>query len=402
MLKNKSIFSLFQQNWILEARMIAGITFLLLFLGLLVLYSASSKVALQDAGDAFFYLKLQLLWILIGLLLMGLITTIPLRSLLPIGTKGLFCMGFLLIVTLFFSPPTNGASRWIELGPVRLQPSELIKPFLLLQAAQLFGQWHRKSWPRRRAWLILFGLILGLILLQPSLSMTMFCSFSLLLMALGAGLPINLLLGVCVFGVAIAALSIVFNPYQRARIETLLNPLADADGKGFQLLQSLMTVSSGEIWGRGFGMSLQNTFLPEQYTDFVFSIFAEEYGFVGAISLISLLLVFASLGIYISDRAKDPVVKVVALGSTVFLVGQSMFHIGVTVGVLPTTGITFPFFSYGGSSMVSSLVLAGLLIRAALEMDVAEVIPLSSARGRRRPRAKKLEVSSSYLPRPKT
>ncbi|MDX1977734.1 MAG: FtsW/RodA/SpoVE family cell cycle protein [Pseudanabaenaceae cyanobacterium bins.68] len=384
MVKSKNILSLFQENWVLEARMIFGVTALWLFMGLLVLYSASSKIALQDSGDAFYYVKQQLLWICLGLVLLRLITAFPLRDLFRIGTRGLIFMSILLAVTLFFSAPTNGSSRWIELGPVRLQPSELIKPFLLLQAAQLFGHWHRTSWPRRRFWLIVFGVILLLILVQPSLSMTMFCSASLWLIALGAGLPIKHLLAVWVPGGAIALLSILINPYQRGRIEALINPLADPEGNGFQLIQSLMTVSSGELWGRGFGKSLQNTFLPEQYTDFVFSVFAEEYGLVGAVILILLLLAFAGLGMAVSNRAKDPVVKMVALGATVFLVGQSLFHIGVTVGLLPTTGITFPFFSYGGSSMVSSLALAGLLIRAALEMEVAEVIPLRARRSRRK------------------
>jgi cell division protein FtsW len=365
------------QGWVTEARIVLGLTLLWLCVGLVVLYSASFSTALIVLGDGLYYAKQQLIWVLLGLALLRLIAKFPLRQIFKFGTFGLFVTIFLLAVTLLFSPPTNGASRWIDIGPVKLQASELIKPFLVLQAAQLFGQWHRHSWKKRRFWLMVLGLTLILILLQPSLSMTMFCGATLWLMAVGAGLPWLPLIGVAALGMVGALLSIWRNPYQFERIATFINPWVDPQGKGFQLTQSLITISSGQVWGEGYGMSQQKTFLPEQYTDFVFSVFAEEFGLVGVILLILGLLIFASVGTIIATKAKDPNVRMVALGSTVVLVGQAFFHIGVASGVLPTTGLTFPFFSYGGSSMLSSLAVAGLLIRAALEMSSAEVIPLS-------------------------
>ncbi len=380
MLKNALRWLLFDpsiQGWLTEARIILGLTLLWLCVGLVVLYSASFSTALVMLGDGLYYAKQQLIWVLLGLALLRVITNFPLRKIFKFGTFGLFVTIFLLAITLLFSPPTNGASRWIDIGPIRLQASELIKPFLVLQAAQLFGQWNRYSWQKKRFWLIVLGATLILILAQPSLSMTMFCSATLWLMAMGAGLPWLQLFVVAILGIVGALLSIWRNTYQFERISTFLNPWLDPQGRGFQLTQSLMTISSGQIWGEGYGMSQQKTFLPEQYTDFVFSVFAEEFGLVGVIVLIVGLIIFASMGMIIATKAKDPTVRMVALGSTVVLVGQAFFHIGVASGVLPTTGLTFPFFSYGGSSMLSSLAVAGLLIRAALETHSAEVVSLS-------------------------
>jgi cell division protein FtsW len=382
MLKTKKIlrwllFDPSTQGWLTEARIILGLTLLWLFVGLVMLYSASFATAIEEVGDGLYYFKQQLIWVLLGLALLRIIARFPLRQTFKIATVGLFITIFLLAITLFFAAPINGSSRWISVGPIRLQASELIKPFIVLQAAQLFGQWHRHSWTKKRFWLGVFALTLGLILLQPSLSMTMFCGASLWLMAVGAGVSWLQLGAVALLGLTAALISIFRNSYQFERIATLLNPWADAQGKGFQLTQSLMTISSGQIWGEGFGMSQQKTFLPEQYTDFVFAVFAEEFGLIGTVMMILGLVIFASVGMVVSLKAKDPTVRMVALGSTVMLVGQAFFHIGVTAGVLPTTGLTFPFFSYGGSSMLSSLAVAGLLIRSALEMSSAEVISLN-------------------------
>lgn len=156
----------------------------------------------------------------------------------------------------------------------------------------------------------------------------------------------------------------------------------DATGDGYQLVQSLLAVGSGGTWGGGFGLSQQKLFyLPIQDTDFIFAVFAEEFGFVGSVVLLVILGLFATLGLIVALKTTHPIHRLVAIGVTILMVGQSLLHIGVATGALPTTGLPLPMFSYGGNSMIASLLAAGLLIRVARESSEAEVIPLR--RGRR-------------------
>ena len=169
----------------------------------------------------------------------------------------------------------NAATRWLSVGSSSflLQPSELIKPFLILQAAQLFGNWSRTPWKARVGWISVFLLVLGGILMQPSLSVTALCGITLWLIALGAGLPSLQLFGTAALGACVAVVSVTFREYQRRRIMSFLDPWQDQAGDGYQLVQSLMAIGSGGLWGTGLGLSQQKLFLPIQYTDFIFADF---------------------------------------------------------------------------------------------------------------------------------
>ncbi|MFN7715866.1 MAG: FtsW/RodA/SpoVE family cell cycle protein [Pseudanabaenaceae cyanobacterium] len=362
-------------RWAIEARMVRLVVFLWIFAGLAVLFSASYPEADLIRRDGWHYFKQQFLWVLMGLLMFNGIVHLPLRTTMKLGTVGLFITLAMLYVTYITGTKVNDATRWIALGPVLIQPSELIKPFLVLQAAQLFGHWQRTSWQKRLGWLTVFLIALAGILMQPSLSVTALCGITLWLMALGAGLPSWQMIGSALLGVLAAVSSVAFRDYQRRRVMSFLDPWPVQGGDGYQLVQSLLAVGSGGLGGVGFGLSQQKMFLPIQYTDFIFAIFAEEFGFVGSIALILLVMVFGTLGVRIASKCKDPVVRLVALGSTVLIVMQSFLNIGVATGVLPTTGLPFPFVSYGGNAMLASLAVAGFLIRAGREMSTAEVIP---------------------------
>jgi cell division protein FtsW len=168
---------------------------------------------------------------------------------------------------------------------------------------------------------------------------------------------------------------------------SFMNPWADATGDGYQLVQSLLAVGSGQIWGSGFGLSQQKLFyLPIQDTDFIFAIFSEEFGFVGGILLLLMLAIFATLGLIIALKSKNMISQLVAIGVVFLMVGQSLLHIGVTTGALPTTGLPLPMFSYGGNSMIASLLSSALLIRVAREGSEAEVVPLRKTQRENRPR----------------
>ncbi len=367
------------ERWAFEARMLRWLTLIWLFFGLVMLFSASYPAADSNYNDGLYYIKRQFIWVVLGLVIFNIIVNLPIRKVAGISHWVVLFLLFLIILTLIpgLGKRTLGAARWIPLGPIPLQPSELMKPFLVLQSARLFGSWDRLSWGVRLAWLGVFGLIIVGILGQPNLSTSALCGMSIWLMALAAGLPYKYLGSTALGGLLLATLSISFREYQRKRIMSFLNPWADMRDTGYQLVQSLLAVGSGGQFGTGFGLSQQKlSWLPFQDTDFIFAVLAEEFGFVGCSILLIMLLSYATLGLTVAIKATNPIHKIIAIGVTIFMVGQSFLHIGVTTGALPTTGLPLPMFSYGGNSMISSLVLSSLLIRVARESSEADVVPL--------------------------
>lgn len=375
------------ENWAYEARILRWLTLLWLFIGLVTLFSASFPLANFDNGDGLFYVKKQLIWAFVGLNIFNFLVRFPLKNLLKISPLVFLFLLFLIFLTLI--PGTgelrNGSSRWLKFGPLFLQPSDLIKPFLVLQGALIFAEWERLKPKTRWTWLGIFTLMLGLILQQPNLSTTALSGIGLWLIALAAGLPLIQLSGVALLGLCVGLISISLRSYQLQRINSFVDPFADPRGIGYQLVQSLYAIGSGGEWGVGFGQSQQKLFyLPFQYTDFIFAIFAEEFGFAGGIFLFILLICYATLGLFIALKCKQKVKRLVAIGVVIFLVGQSLLNIGVNIGSLPTTGVTLPLFSYGGSSLLASLILAGLLTRIARENKEINLISIQKTNSNQR------------------
>ncbi|HEY9707567.1 MAG TPA: FtsW/RodA/SpoVE family cell cycle protein, partial [Oculatellaceae cyanobacterium] len=218
------------------------------------------------------------------------------------------------------------------------------------------------------------------------------------LVALASGLPFSYLGGTALGGVLLAAISISLKEYQRRRIMSFVNPWADPMNDGYQLVQSLLAVGSGGTWGSGFGLSQQKLFyLPIQYTDFIFAVFAEEFGFAGSILLLLMIMAYATVAVMVALKARNIVHQLIAIGAMILIVGQSLLNIGVATGVLPTTGLPLPFFSYGGNSMIASLISAGLLIRVARESSEAEVVSLQA---RRQSAAERRRQRREHKPQP--
>ena len=383
------IFDNSVSSWGLEARLLRWLTLMWMFIGLIILFSASYPVADDRQSDGLYYFKRQILWAIVGLIIFNIIVNLPLRKIL--GVSHWFLIFFLLLIFMTLIPGLGkkafDAARWIAIGPIPIQPSELIKPFLVLQSATLFGKWEKLTWGIRLSWLGVFCLVLLGILAQPNLSTTALCGMTIWFIALASGIPYKYLGGTAFGGVLLALLSISIKEYQRKRIMSFMNPWADATGDGYQLVQSLLAVGSGQIWGSGFGLSQQKLFyLPIQDTDFIFAIFSEEFGFVGGILLLLMLAIFATLGLIIALKSKNMISQLVAIGVVFLMVGQSLLHIGVTTGALPTTGLPLPMFSYGGNSMIASLLSSALLIRVAREGSEAEVVPLRKTQRENRPR----------------
>lgn len=364
-------------SWSGEARLLRWLTFLWMGIGLVIIFSASYAVAQVEHNNGLYYFVRQLIWGGLGVIAFNLIARSPIKSILTLTPKIFLVLLFLILVTLLpgIGTTVNGATRWLSIAGIPIQPSELIKPFLVVQCAIIFGRWNKLKNSVRLTWLGIFALMLAGILLQPNLSTTALCGMSIWLIALAADLPFSYLGGTAIAGFMVAVLSISFRDYQRRRILSFMNPWQDARGDGYQLVQSLLAIGSGGPFGTGFGLSQQKLFyLPIQYTDFIFAVFAEEFGFVGSLFLLGILIAYGTLALRVALKTDHPIKRLIAIGVMIVMVGQSLLNIGVATGVLPTTGLPFPFLSYGGSSLISSLVLSALLIRVARESNQAEIL----------------------------
>ena len=365
--------------WPAEARLLLAMVGLWCLVGLLVLTSASWWVAEREMGDAAYYLKRQLIWMGVSWGLLWLAIRTSLRRWLQIAPLLLLIGTLMVAATLVIGSTVNGASRWLVLGPIQLQPSELIKPFVVLQGAALFAHWKRTGFDQKLLWLGVFGALLLLILKQPNLSTAALTGMLLWLLALASGIALPLLLGTAGAGGLVGVMSILSNDYQRARVTSFLDPWRDAQGDGYQLVQSLMAIGSGGVMGEGFGLSTQKLqYLPIQSTDFIFAVFAEEFGYVGSVALLLFLLLFGFVGLRIAISCRSNQHRLIAIGCTALLVGQSILNIAVASGAMPTTGLPLPLISYGGNSLMASLLIAGLLLRCSLESS-----GLTGARRRR-------------------
>ncbi|MDD9882164.1 MAG: FtsW/RodA/SpoVE family cell cycle protein [Cyanobacteria bacterium MAG STY4_bin_9] len=356
------------QLWPAEARLLMGLAGFWSVAGLVVLASASWWVALREMGDGGFYLKRQAIWLMASWSLLGITISTNLRRWLRWSGPGLWMGCLLIAATLVMGTTVNGASRWLVLGPLQMQPSELVKPFVVLQAANLFAPWSRMSLDQKLLWLGSFGGLLLLILKQPNLSTAALMGLTLWMVALAAGLRWRSLLGTALAGSLLGTASILINEYQRIRVVSFLDPWNDPMGDGYQLVQSLLAIGSGGWMGQGYGLSTQKLqYLPIQSTDFIYAVFAEEFGFVGSVLLLLFLMLVAWVGLRVALRCRSNQARLVAIGCTTILVGQSILNIAVASGAMPTTGLPLPLISYGGNSLMSSLVILGLLIRCSLE-----------------------------------
>ena len=365
------------KSWTWEARLLNWLTCVWLLIGLITLVSASYSEGIVNNNDGLYIFKRQLIGVAVGIVGFNFVAKQPLSKTIKISPLMVLILLLLIFATLIpgLGKTTMGASRWIAIGPFSLQPSELIKPFLVLQAAYLFSQWNRLQNKVRLVWLTIFALVLAGILKQPNLSTTGLCGMSLWLIAVAAELPLTQLIAVAGGGVGIASLSIALNPYQLDRITSFINPWLDYHNKGYQLIQSLLAIASGQTTGVGFGLSQQKlSYLPISSTDFIFAVYAEEFGFIGCVLLLLLIIGYGTLALRVAIKCDRNIARLVAVGAMVFIVGQSLINIGVATGSLPTTGLPLPFFSYGINSIIASLLLAGLLVRVARESNTARII----------------------------
>ena len=356
--------------WRREARLLNWLTFIWLSIGLITLISASYSDDVLYYQDGFHTLKRQMIGVAIGFAGFNLITQIPLRKTSKFApVMLLFCLG-LIFLTYFVSPSINGAKRWIPVGSLLMQPSELIKPFLVMQSAYVFARWKQLKRDLQVTWIIVFSLVLAGILGQPNLSTTALCGMSLWLIAIAAELPWKYIISVSLSGMLFAAISVYLNPYQWTRIASFLNPWQDAQGDGYQLVQSLLAIASGGVSGSGLGLSQQKLFyLPIGTTDLIFAVYAEEFGFIGCILLLGGFWLICLRLIWIAHTAKDDFGSLIVIGVLTIIAFQTVVNICMTIGLAPITGIPLPWMSYGRSSLLSGFISIGLIESVARDRE---------------------------------
>lgn len=342
-------------------------TLLLIGIGLVMVFSSSAVTANIRYDDAYYFFKKQLLWALIGLVCMLVVMKLNYLRLkdlaIPLMIFALLC---LVLVITPLGIEAKGATRSLGVGFLRFSPSELAKIAMVMFLARVMeiNLNSMKSFVKGiLPYLIIMALVCGLIMLQPDLGTSFTIAGTAFFMMLAAGARWSHLGVIALSGAGLVAAAIAVAPYRMERFIAFLNPWKYPTDEGFQTIQSLYALGSGGLFGMGLGRSRQKFFyLPEQHTDFIFAILGEELGFLGAFLVICLLLLFAWRGFRIAINAPDTFSSLLATGITTMIVFQAAINIGVVSGALPVTGITLPFISYGGSSLLFTMIGVGLLL----------------------------------------
>lgn len=351
--------------------MLAGVVALLCLIGLVMVLSASSVQALREDGSSWFYFRRQVMWVAAGTVALVVAARVDYRMLRRLGLPLLALSVALLIVVLVpgMGIAVGGSTRWLGVGSWRMQPSELAKLGLLLFGADLLARRGGRvdtGKSAMRVVLFAFFVVAGLIMLQPDLGTTLVAGSLVLCLLHVAGTPLRSVAALVLSGAGAAFVLGMAEPYRRARLLSFMNPWADADNTGYQVVQSLVGLGTGRVTGVGVGASRAKWgFLPNAHTDFIFSIIGEELGMVGSLIVLGLFAAFVLLGIRVALRAPDRYGMLLASGITAWVMTQAFINIGAVVGVVPVSGLPLPFVSFGGTSMVLLMGAVGVMLNIA-------------------------------------
>jgi len=343
----------------------------LVALGAIMVLSASAATSIADTNSAWSLFRRQLFWTGLGAVAMLFTMRIDYhvwrRIARPAMMLSLLALASLLVPGVGIT--VNGATRWISVGSLTFQPSELVKLTLILFIADLLARPTRSMADSRstmRPVLFVTGAVVLLLMLEPHLGASLILLAIASSMLFLAGAPILRMFGLGSLTAAFGAVVIATSPWRRDRLLAFLHPKADPNGAGYQPLQSLHAITSGGFLGVGLGQSRAKWgFLPYAHTDFIFAILAEELGLLGATFVIVMFSVIGVAGIMTALRAPDRFGMLLAVGLTTWVVAQAVLNIGAVLAVLPVTGVTLPFMSFGGSSVVMTMAAMGLLLNVA-------------------------------------
>lgn len=331
------------------------VSILLVCIGILVIFSSSKELALQ-----------QLIFCILGLLLFFLVSQLDIQSLTSLVKPAYFLITFSLVVVLILGIETRGVVRWIPLGFINIQPSEFAKPVLILFLAK-FWSTNLPNWRNIFKSLLWTLPIFILIFRQPDLGSALTIAAIWLVLLFSAKISFKKIIVMLLIATFILPFSWTFlRDYQRQRIVSFIAPQSDPLGQGYNLIQSTIAVGSGQLWGRGLGRGTQSRlqFLPEFRTDFIFASIAEELGLLGSTLILSLYLILIGYCLILASKMADPLNSLTVIGVVSMILFQTSVNIGMNIGLVPITGITLPLISYGGSSLISTFILLGLVSSA--------------------------------------
>ena len=346
---------------------------LLVAIGVLMVFSASAYYALYTKGDLMFFMKKQLMWVPIGLIVMCFIMSIDYHVWKKFTVIGYIATVIALIVVLFM-PDMNGATRWLYIGPLSFQPSELAKYILVFMLAlsienrsKVMGKYFRGTIIS----LSIAGLLAGLVLAENNLSITAVIMFVAVIMSYVGGMNVKDLYSIVPAGLLMGFFFIITSPYRWKRIVSFMNPYKYYQEGGYQLIHSYYALGSGGFFGQGLGNSKQKAlYMPEPHNDFIFSIIGEEFGFIGCVIIIAIFIFLILCGLDVAKRAKDKYGRLLATGITSVLACQALINVAVVSGSMPVTGVPLPFISYGGTSLVFNLAAMGVLLNISRQCRV--------------------------------
>ena len=341
---------------------------ILILFGAIMIYSASSIWANYKFEDSFYYVKRQMIFIVLGIFLMITTSKIDYNIYYEKSNKILGICIILLILVLIpgIGSVRNGSRSWFGIGSLGIQPSEAAKLGMIIFTSKYLTNSSKFLKSYKYGVFPILGvlfLLFGLIMLQPDLGTGMILVVSIISLLFIAGVNMKFFIGGGILGLIGVIILIVIAPYRMDRITSFINPWNDPLGTGFQIIQSLYAIGPGGLLGRGYLNSIQKQFyLPEPQTDFIFSIIAEEFGIVGTIFVVFMFSFIIYRGIRIALKTKDSFAKYLAFGMSFLLAFQALMNLMVVIGMIPVTGVTLPFLSYGGSSLLITLVSMGIIL----------------------------------------
>lgn len=345
-------------------------TFCLVSIGIVMVFSASSVTASTSKYfnfDAFYFLKKQLIWAVLGTIGMAYAYKVNLINLRKYSILGIIFSLVLLALVLVpnIGIEVNGAKRWLGLGPFTIQPAEFAKIFFIFYLADLSARRKEKlrDFKGLLPALVILGLLFILIEKEPDLGTSLVLAAAFMGIIFLSGTKFTTIFSITSIGFLIIALSILHESYRLKRMMAFINPWMDPSDTGYHTIQSLIAIGSGGILGLGLGQSRQKFFyLPEQHTDYIFAIIGEELGLIGTVLIVTLFVCLIYRGFKIAISAHHPFLRILG-GGLIFMIGfQAFLNLSVVLALLPPTGIPLPFISFGGSSLFSTLIAIGILL----------------------------------------
>ena len=355
------------------------VTIVLVVIGTVMIYSSSSIIAMEKYGDGYHYIKKQIVFVLLGLGIMIGVSKVPYRFLRKVAYPGVFMAIALLSLLMVPGVGTTvgGATRWIRVGGISFQVSELVKILLVVFLAHYLTKKiaHIKEFSRvflvPLAFLVV---ILGLVLCQPDFGTAAIMVMVSMLMFYLAGSRLVFLAGLTAAAIPVGVILIMQESYRMRRLMSFLNPWDDPTRTGFQIIQSFISFGSGGTFGVGLGNSMQKLFyLPEPHTDFILAVIAEESGFFGVTVIILLFSILVFRGFVIAFRCPDLFGMLLAAGLTTVIAMEAFINMAAVMGLVPTKGLVLPFLSYGGTSLMMCMMIVGVLLNVSSRQGIEEV-----------------------------